>query len=119
MGRVVCVCVYYRVDSWKKQVPLTLAFDAALSEESLNEPARDVWTRDEDYEWNVESEDSMGDSIIRWMNFEPAQTILIQTYTAWRDDFQDVALTPPNLCPATERWSKKGSREAHTSNRLH
>ena len=65
MGRVLCVCMYCRVDSCKKQVPLTLAFDAAQSEDSLNEPARDVRSNDEDYERNVVDEESMVDAIIR------------------------------------------------------
>jgi hypothetical protein len=48
------------------------------------------------------------------MNFEPAQTNMIQTYTAWRDDFQDVALTPPNLCSATITGEVKRGVVGHT-----
>jgi hypothetical protein len=50
MGACV-VCMYVCIaglSSCKKQVPLTLAFDAALSKDSLNKPARDVKTRDEE-----------------------------------------------------------------------
>ena len=67
---------------------------------------------------SLDGEESIRDAVVRCVNVDKAQTILIQTYTAWRDVFQDVALTPPNLCAATDRCLDKGSRIVQSSGRL-